>query len=125
MAFVFAFLIGGAAVALGQLVKELKVPNPVALIAFIVIGGILTPLGIMDQLSALGAGGVCLFAYGLGNAAYGVGAAAAAGAAQGLIMVVALLVVLISLGAACGIGKKLPEPPDDFDKPEKESEQGI
>ena len=111
MAFIYAFLIGGIAVALGQLVKELKVPNPVALASFIVIGAVLTPIGIMGILTELGAGGVVLFAYGLGNAAYNTGAAAAAGAPEGLVMVVVLVVVLIALGAVLGVNKKLPEPP--------------
>jgi stage V sporulation protein AE len=58
MAFVFAFLIGGSICALGQLVVEAKVPVPVALVAFMIIGAILSPLGIMDKLLALGPGGV-------------------------------------------------------------------
>ena len=112
MAFVFAFLIGGCVCAIGQLVKELKVPFPVAMVLFIALGGILTPVGLMGWLASLGAGGVVIFACGLGNAAYSTGAAAAAGAPQGMVILVVLLVVLIALGAVLGVGKKLPPMPD-------------
>ena len=118
MAFVWAFLIGGVICAIGQLFKECRIPNPIALVIFIILGGVLTPIGLMGFLSSLGAGGVCLFACGFGNAAYNTGAALAAGSPAGIIMVALLLVILIALGAACGVKKKL-KPPEMDEKEQK------
>lgn len=102
MAFVYSFLIGGCICALAQLLTELKLPAPAILIGFVAAGGILTPLGVVDALSGLGAGGVCTMAVGFGNAAYSAGAALAGGNPVPLAMVLLLLVVLVFIGAACG-----------------------
>jgi hypothetical protein len=103
MAFVFSFLIGGAVCLIGQVCTEIKIPPPIPTIGIIVLGGILTPFGVMDALARAGAGGTYAFASGLGNGAFVTGGLFAQGTAQPIVMFIILLLILFGIGAACGI----------------------
>ena len=102
MAFIWSFIIGGAICVIGQLLEEIKVPKPLLLAGFIVLGGILAPFGVMDKLSALGSGGVNIMAVGLGSAGFGTAMQLCMGKAAPLVMVLVLLIILIGLGAVAG-----------------------
>jgi hypothetical protein len=102
MAFVFSFLIGGAVCLIGQACTEIKIPPPIPTIGIIVLGGILTPFGVMDALARLGAGGTYAFASGLGSGAFATGGLLAQGMAQPIVMFIILLLFLFGIGAICG-----------------------
>lgn len=102
MAFIWSFIIGGIICIIGQLLEEIKVPKPLLLGGFIVLGGILTPLGMINTLSALGSGGVNIMAVGLGSAGFGTGMQLGMGSFAPILMVLLLLIILIGLGAAGG-----------------------
>ena len=102
MACVFSFLIGGAVCLIGQICTELKIPPPVSTVCIIIIGGILTPFGVMDALARAGAGGTYVFASGLGNGAFVTGGLLAQGMAQPIVMLIVLLFILFGIGAICG-----------------------
>lgn len=103
MTFIWSFIIGGIVCLVAQVLAECKIPRPLILVGFIVIGGILTPFGIIDKLAALGPGGINSMALGPGNA----GTATtllllSTGVPVPLIMVAILIVLLILMGALAG-----------------------
>lgn len=117
MSFVYAFLIGGVICALAQVFSELKVPFPLTAILFMGIGGgLLTRLGLVDVLNALGTGGVSATAVGCGNGAYNAGAAlAAVGNPAPLILTALLNIVIVAMGAISGLAiyRKFPQVLED------------
>lgn len=111
LAFLGAMLIGGCICMIAQILSECKVPFPVTAILLVAMGGLLTPLGVIDRLALMGAGGAAVTAVGCGNGAYGAGAALAGGTVITFILVAALNIILVLLGAAAGgvLLKKHPE----------------
>lgn len=118
MAYLYSFIIGGLLCVLGQLIIEIKVPKPVVLCGFIILGGVLTPFGIFDKLASWGAGSMNIMACGLGNAGIGTAVQACMGIIAPLLMVLCLLIILIGLGSLSGnlyfkkYADKLPPLPD-------------
>ncbi|HWQ76481.1 MAG TPA: hypothetical protein VN441_14305 [Syntrophomonas sp.] len=102
MAFIWSFIIAGVICAIGQLLAEVKVPKPLLLGGFLVLGGLLTPFGVIDSLSALGSGGVNILACGLGSAGFGTAIQLCSGTFAPLLIVLLLLIVLIGMGAVAG-----------------------
>lgn len=102
MVFIYSMLIGGAICAVTQILSEIKIPFPVVAVIMVALGGVLTPVGLLDILNGLGLGGVSVTAVGCGNAAYSAGAAIASGNGMPLVIVTLLLVVIVALGAASG-----------------------
>lgn len=106
MEYIYAFVIGGVICMITQFLSELKIPFSVVAIIMMLSGAVLTPLGIMDKLSYLGAGGAAVTAMGCGNGAYGAGAALAATQnAVPLVVCLLLNIALIGMGAICGVLK--------------------
>lgn len=102
MTYLYAVLIGGSICALVQLLFELKLSFPVIAFAFVVLGGVLTPTGVMDILSALSAGGPNVTAVGCGNGACSAGTALVNGSLLPLILAAGLNIILALMGALCG-----------------------
>ena len=102
MTFIYSFIIGGLICAIGTAICECKVPGPAILAGCVIAGGILSPVGIISKLSAMGAGGICTTAVGFGNAAYDAGKAVAQGNFIPLVLVSGLIIVLVLTGAICG-----------------------
>ena len=102
MAFIWSFIIGAAICLIGQLLTELKVPQPLLFVGFITLGGILAPFGVTDKLSALAPGGYNIMATGLGTAGFGTTFQLCKGVILPLVMVLILIIVLLGLGAVAG-----------------------
>ncbi|MBQ6621849.1 MAG: hypothetical protein IJH75_03355 [Mogibacterium sp.] len=112
MVFLYAMLFGGVICAVTQLLAEFKLPFPaIAVIMMVVGGGLLTKAGLVVWMNAVGAGGPSVTAVGCGNGAYTAGAAAAAGVGAPLIICALINIILIALGAFCGIrmAAKMPD----------------
>jgi hypothetical protein len=102
LAFIWSFIIAGAICIIGQLLTEMKVPQPLIMGGVIIFGGIISPFGMMDKLSELGAGGINIVASGLGGAGFGTAIALCNGVIPPLFMVLVMLTVLLGLGALSG-----------------------
>lgn len=103
MAFVMAFLIGGALCLLFQIILDLtKGRVPVILLVGLIAGGVLTPLGITGALSQLGGAGFLVMVVGAGQALCETTQAALAGDPLPLLSVLGVFVALTLVGLVCG-----------------------
>ncbi len=102
MSLIWAAIIGGVICATAQILAELKVPFPVIAIIYTSLGGLLTLLGVVPALQALGSAGISVTAMGCGNGAYNSAIEMMSGNVVAILLVLALNVALVLGGALCG-----------------------
>lgn len=103
MQFVYSMIIAALISSITQFLVEIKINFAlVAILSMSLGGGVLTRFGFIDYLNTLGAGGLSVMALGSGNAGYASGVAIKNGDFSTFFIVLALLVILVGMGALCG-----------------------
>ena len=106
----WAFLIIGAICALAQwFLMAAKAPFPLFMTALIVIGGLLTPFGVMKQLVSAAGGGAMIVVLDYGEGVVSTFATLLHGGVPGpmpFLALLAVLVILFILGLVCGIARE-------------------
>jgi hypothetical protein len=106
LAFMWAFLIGGALCAIAQLLLMLtKLPVGVFLVILFAIGAILTPFGVMKWLVILGGAGCQVLILDAGEAVVSTFVALLSGNPLPFISVLCLFVILFAMGIITGFIK--------------------
>ena len=103
MSFILAFLVCGLICVVTQILMEaFKMTPPVLLNIVLGLGGILTPIGFMGWLDAVGGGGCLVAICAAGNAFEQAGELTAIGMPAMLIVVIGLFIVTTLLGMLAG-----------------------
>ena len=103
-----AFVVGGVVCALAQaFMMATKLAPPAVLVVFLVVGGVLSALGLADFFAALGTTGLTAMIVGCGQAVYNTTLVFAQGNPIPFATVMAVYLFLVVAGSAAGYIRSL------------------
>lgn len=126
IAFVWAFLVGGAICACAQvLLMVTRAPRPIFFTCMFILGAVLYPFGIMKDLVSLSGAGMQINVIAAGEAVCSTFEALMMGMPRPYITLIGLLVVLTLLGMVFGLVRLAVAPPDHTPPVGAESEAEV